>query len=243
MSETTFSTVANKKVNILLFGETGSGKSTTLNALANYFKFASFDEANQQLEQLSVVSPVQFTLPDPMTGKIKTIKMGDDDPNERFGSADSVTQGPVGYEFLISDVAVHVIDTPGMGDTRGTEKDKKNFDKIMCFVETCIELNAIIFIVDGCNSRCGRQDEFGQPGRPSNFCVEYRTQLRCPLLRQASLRARARARASDADADLKKFVAAVWSLRLIAISCGTERVCCVVRGNSLQSEQHPTSHC
>ena len=153
MSETTFSTVANKKVNILLFGETGSGKSTTLNALANYFKFASFDEANQQLEQLSVVSPVQFTLPDPMTGKIKTIKMGDDDPNERFGSADSVTQGPVGYEFLISDVAVHVIDTPGMGDTRGTEKDKKNFDKIMCFVETCIELNAIIFIVDGCNSR------------------------------------------------------------------------------------------
>ena len=108
---------------------------------------------------------------------------------------------------------------------------------------TALKLSVGYGNVRGDGYRCGRQDEFGQPGRPSNFCVEYRTQLRCPLLRQASLRARARARASDADADLKKFVAAVWSLRLIAISCGTERVCCVVHDNSLQSELHPISHC
>src|SRR5699024_10130255 len=97
---------------------------------------------------------VQFALPDPDTRNTTTIKLGDDDPNERFGNADSVTQGPVGYQFLISEnVAVHMIDTPGMGDTDGTDVDKHNFEKIMCFLKIYAELSAIIFIVDGCNSR------------------------------------------------------------------------------------------
>ena len=153
MSETTFSTVTNKKFTLLLFGETGSGKSTTVNALANYLKFPSFDEANKQLEQLLVVCPVQFALPNPETGNTMTIQMGEDDPNERFGNADSVTQNPICYRFMISDVVVDVIDTPGIGDTNGTEVDKHNFEKVMCFLKTYDELSAIIFIVDGCNSR------------------------------------------------------------------------------------------
>jgi len=115
MSQNKYSSVHKKdpELNILILAETGAGKSTTISALANYFMFESFEDATKKLDQLSVVCPVQFTLPDPVTGKMSTIKMGGDDLNERFENANSVTQAPIGYQFGIPGIVVQIIDKPG----------------------------------------------------------------------------------------------------------------------------------
>ncbi len=142
-----------KEINILLVGETGAGKSTTLNALANYLRFSTFQEALNSVTDFSEVIPSQFTLPDPRTGRDCVIKSGPADANERHGSGNSVTLAPTGYRFTIGDHILRVIDTPGVGDTGGTADDKKNFEHILTFLQMHKDLHGILIIVKGNDSR------------------------------------------------------------------------------------------
>lgn len=146
-----------KEINILLFGQTGAGKSTTLNALANYFRCSTFTEALETIEQLSEVIPSQFTLPHPETGESVTIRSNCVDANASANECSEVgasaTIHPNGYLFPFGGNVLRIIDTPGIGDTAGTEQDRRNFEGILTYLQMLKSLHGIIFIVNGTDKR------------------------------------------------------------------------------------------
>ena len=125
----------NEKV-LMLVGETGSGKTTLINGIANFvfgvrledsFRFklnASEDSSNQANSQTKMVAAYTFY---PMEGS------------------------PISYPLTI-------IDTPGFGDTEGIERDKEIVTQMHAFFSTKEEhgidhLNAVGFVVKACDAR------------------------------------------------------------------------------------------
>ncbi|PKY56562.1 hypothetical protein RhiirA4_284637, partial [Rhizophagus irregularis] len=135
-----------EEINILLLGETGVGKSTFINAFVNYLKFDSLSDAKSR--NMGVFIPSKFTVTDENC-EMKTIKLGDDDSNERLGSVgESSTIWCKSYVFHApGNQHIRLIDTPGIGDTRGLNEDKKNFEKIMISISKYKFLNGIYNIV------------------------------------------------------------------------------------------------
>lgn len=42
---------------------------------------------------------------------------------------------------------IHLIDTPGIGDCRGIEKDNENFDNILTFLSSYDKINAVVVLL------------------------------------------------------------------------------------------------
>ena len=86
-------------------------------------------------------------------GTEHTIKVGGGDgQNENFDvTGASVTQEPKCYPFEViadpSNYTVNIIDTPGMGDTRGTERDKVNMASIIYHLQAYDEIDAIMLLL------------------------------------------------------------------------------------------------
>ena len=136
-----------KDINILLLGETGVGKSTWVNGIANYITYDTLDEAVCQ--DLFCPIPTKFTHRD--TNNLESFESIDVctgwNKNENPQADQSCTQLPKTYQFSLEDIRVHLIDTPGIGDTRGVEHDKQNFDNILARVATLNELNGICILL------------------------------------------------------------------------------------------------
>ncbi|CAG8546467.1 uncharacterized protein OCT59_002347 [Rhizophagus irregularis] len=141
-----------EEINILLLGETGVGKSTFINAFVNYLKFDSLSDAKSR--NMRVFIPSKFTVTDENC-EMKTIKLGDDDSNERLGSVgESSTIWCKSYVFHApGNKHIRLIDTPGIGDTRGLNEDKKNFEKIMISISKYKFLNGICILLKPNNPR------------------------------------------------------------------------------------------
>ncbi|CAG8492060.1 11238_t:CDS:2 [Gigaspora margarita] len=141
-----------KETNILLLGETGVGKSTFINAFYNYLRFDTLNEALS--ENMEVLIPSKFTITDE-NYEYKTIKIGNnDDSNEEFDNTGmSATQTCREYKFDLGDMIVRLIDSPGIGDTRGIDKDKENFDNILKFISHYEYLNGICILLKPNNAR------------------------------------------------------------------------------------------
>jgi predicted GTPase len=147
-----------EELNILILGATGVGKSTWINAFINYLAFESLDEA-LRVEDLKWVIPCSFSTQivneaDPQKGfETKEVKMGfkqnvSKSKSELDGSkGDSATQRTSVYAFYIGKTRLRLIDTPGIGDTRGVEQDNENMSDILGVLRNYDNLHGVLVLL------------------------------------------------------------------------------------------------
>ena len=133
--------------NVLLLGESGVGKSTFINALVNYLKFKTLKQA--RAKKPMVVMPFSFLMTTGDNFDERIITFGDQDSNENHNKVgQSVTQECRSYVFILdSGTKMRLIDTPGMGDTRGLDQDDLNMQHILSFISNLSHLNAICILL------------------------------------------------------------------------------------------------
>jgi GTPase SAR1 family protein len=138
-----------EEINILLLGETGVGKSTFINSFANYLKFNTLN--NAKYGDMEVLIPSEFTITDE-NYETTTIRLGNYDLNEQLDVGESSTRECKSYVFHSAEnKLVRLIDTPGIGDTKGC--DKKNFENILWYINYYRYLNGICILLKPNNAR------------------------------------------------------------------------------------------
>lgn len=122
---------------MLLIGETGSGKTSFLNLVCNF----------QLVHRLGFDTDVtQFR-------KYNHIHL----ENQVARTMESKTTGSALYEVQFDDVRIGIVDTPGFGDTRGLDLDKKNVKNIVDKVKDSSYMHCICFVINGRNARATPQ--------------------------------------------------------------------------------------
>ncbi|UJR32659.1 hypothetical protein I4U23_020119 [Adineta vaga] len=144
---TTTTTSSKTDINILLLGETGVGKSTFINAFVNYLKFETLNQAEHG--KPVVLIPVSFLLTVGDQFDEVHVRFGDVDINEDHEhEGQSVTQQCKSYVLDLNDrYRLRLIDTPGIGDTRGIDQDMKNIDHILTYINNLSHINAICLLL------------------------------------------------------------------------------------------------
>jgi GTPase SAR1 family protein len=133
-------------INILLLGPTGVGKTTFINAFANYLVYNSLDEAIEG--KLQTLIPAWFIYTDKNTFEEKTIIIGTPDKSEKKGSVgQSCTRECRSFVFQIKNRKLRLIDAPGIGDTEGILQDEKNFEDILAYISQFEYLNGICILL------------------------------------------------------------------------------------------------
>ncbi|CAM4819382.1 unnamed protein product [Rotaria magnacalcarata] len=127
-------------INILLLGQSGVGKSTFINALANYLCNDALEEACK--DKIQAVIPPAFSFTNVNTFERKTIEVGDENEDVR-----SCKQQCRSFVFLVGDKNLRIINSPGIGDTRGLEQDVEDFHKILTYMSQYEHLNGICILL------------------------------------------------------------------------------------------------
>ncbi|CAG8615817.1 6830_t:CDS:2, partial [Scutellospora calospora] len=128
---------------ILLLGGTGTGKSTIINTMTNYFLGGTLDEPK-------IVIPTKYF-------KVTEKEFLNKDSETKI---DDVTKSQTTkchtYNFNHPDHSAYkfiLIDTPGLSDTNGVKQDDKNIQEIIDAAIDAGSLSAIVIIANGTESR------------------------------------------------------------------------------------------
>ncbi|CAF3261197.1 unnamed protein product [Rotaria sp. Silwood2] len=138
-----------QEINILLLGQTGVGKSTFINAFANYMINDTLIDAVNDEMQVVIPSSFSYTINDENDENVdRTIVIGQANEYEQFSDAGhSNTQQCRSFIFPIGDRNLRFIDTPGIGDTRSIDQDSKNFQEILTFIAQYEHLNGVFILL------------------------------------------------------------------------------------------------
>ncbi|ESU39133.1 Ankyrin repeat protein [Giardia duodenalis] len=137
---------SSKPITILLLGEPGIGKSTFVNGIINYLRFDHLPEVAEEVSRIQWAVPMKLVLLDENYAET-TVRMGPSDDSESTESVSvSVTQDPKLHVFNANGTEIHLIDTPGIGDTRGYDYDGANLDKIIDVI-TDYEIHGILILL------------------------------------------------------------------------------------------------
>lgn len=138
-----------QQFNMIILGETGAGKSTFINACINYLFYDTLQDA-LDAENLTFAVPGYFQFPDSkISGRRIEVVFGNENSAEKMSkSGQSATQSTVSYVVNINGKLIRLIDTPGLGDTRGLDQDYKNVADIMQTLESVDTLSAIMFLMN-----------------------------------------------------------------------------------------------
>ena len=130
-----------KEINLVLLGETGVGKSTWVNSIANYFAFSTLKDAID-VNDMRVYIPSTFSYTS-NTDETSTITVGSENENEVHKAGQSGTQMPREYTMNIGKRLLNIIDTPGLGDPRGLDQDSINSESILSHLSNYNEIHGI----------------------------------------------------------------------------------------------------
>lgn len=145
-------------LNILILGETGVGKSTFINAFVNYVTFGTLDEA-MKADELNWLIPCSFSIQTMDRTRPNSeihqeeISVGNRSDEKDGSKGASATQQTMVYAVNTGTTTIRLIDTPGIGDTRGLEYDKKNMADILSTLSGYDDLHGIIILLKSNNSR------------------------------------------------------------------------------------------
>lgn len=146
------------------------GKSTFINAFANYLTFETMEEAKNGKILALIAS--SFAVTDE-NFQHHTVSIGDD-INENTSAGQSATQACKSYLFPFDNLAIRLIDTPGIGDTRGIEQDKENLENMLAFIAKHDDLHGICILLKP--NECRLTVSF-------SFCIK---ELLCHLQKDAA---------------------------------------------------------
>lgn len=125
-----------EKFRMLLIGETGSGKTSFLNLLCN----------SKLIEELGLsCNPATME-------RIQSYNEIEVENATEHAMA-SKTSEAIMYHTQVCGLKMTVIDTPGFGDSRGLDQDKKNVAKVIDMLRLERHINCVCIVINGRQSR------------------------------------------------------------------------------------------
>lgn len=124
----------------MVIGQTGSGKSTAVNVVANHFR-------GGDINNLKVIIPTKYmkaTEPEGIRNSEYNVK----------DTTKAQTKKATEYVFKRHGKAnISFIDTPGLNDTEGLTQDDKNLETILNAAICAPKLSGIILVINGSSAR------------------------------------------------------------------------------------------